>query len=99
MPIIRTKRVLLALAALHMRRDEIDEFQKFVTLLPPGELHGMLRQIEQDMLLFGVGDKDSSRKEALFRSSTANETVNRVLTLLRNEARLGSPQIVDGLTE
>jgi hypothetical protein len=100
MPVVGPpKRVFLALAALHLRRDELDGFMRFAMRLGAVELHRVLQRIEQDMLLAGIEYDSSKRKETIFRSASANEVVNRVLVLLKNEARLSSGEIIDGLTE
>lgn len=96
----RTNRILFALAALRLKREEVDEFVRFVNKSSPGHIFKLFRQIEQNMSLFAVSDDTNGVHGAgAIESSTTTDVVNRVITLLKHEARLTNDEIVDGVTE
>jgi hypothetical protein len=94
-----TKRILLALAALHLQPDELQDFARLMRELPPQRLLQLLRQVEEDAVVMEFDEDKLRRKDAIFRSSTANEVVERALFLLRSEANLKTEEIVGGLRE
>jgi hypothetical protein len=95
----KTKRILFALAVLRLRVDELESFVNYVSAMTPRGLHLILRRIEQDMTEFRIGDEFSKSNEDRFQNSTASQVTDRILLLLRSEAKLERVEIVKGLTE